>query len=405
MKLSGKKVLIGVTGGIAAYKIPILVRELIKEGAQVQVILTPDAQAFVTPLTLATVSNNPVHTVFFNKTTGEWDSHIHLALWADIFLIAPTTANTLAKMAHGLADNLLLAVYLSARCKCVVAPAMDLDMLKHPSTEKNIRTLEKQGVEIIPSETGFLASGLIGEGRMPEPETLCKYIIETLNPPSILSNQSWVVTAGPTFESIDPVRFIGNHSSGKMGIAIAETLAAKGAQVILICGPSSVPHRHQDGIQRIDITSADEMLEAVESYFVKADGMIMAAAVADYKPKIFHKEKLKKSGENLILELTPNPDILSRMGEKKNDHQLVIGFALESSNGINHAKEKLKKKNLDAIILNSLEDDGAGFGGDTNRITIIDKEEEIITFPLKSKADVANDIISFIESVFHKKIS
>lgn len=399
MKLSGKKILIGVTGGIAAYKIPILIRNLIKEGAEVQVIMTPDAHGFVTPLTLSTLSGRPVLTDFFDKKNGTWNSHVDLALWADLMLIAPATANTLAKMNHGMADNLLLAVYLSARCRVVVAPTMDLDMMAHVATQQNIAQLAASGVLIIPAEKGFLASGLTGEGRMPEPETLSEYIIHYFNHKSILAGTSWIVTAGPTFEAIDPIRYIGNHSSGKMGIAIADALAIRGAHVTLIAGPSSVLHK-QPTIRREDITSAEEMLEAVEKHFAESDGLIMAAAVADYKPLQAHTKKIKKSETTFTIKLTANTDILARMGQLK-QKQLLIGFALETHDAIKHAEEKLHKKNLDAIVLNSLQDAGAGFGYETNQITIISKQQSPVAFPLKSKTEVAEDIVSFAENLFH----
>ncbi|MCA6067322.1 bifunctional phosphopantothenoylcysteine decarboxylase/phosphopantothenate--cysteine ligase CoaBC [Chryseobacterium sp. RG1] len=396
MSVSGKKILIAVSGGIAAYKIHFLIRDFVKKGAEVQVIMTPDAEKFVTKLSLSTLSKKPVYTDFYGDN-GTWNSHVELALWADVIIVAPCTSNTLSKMVHGTCDNLLIATYMSAKCPVFIAPAMDLDMYQHPSTKKNLELAESYGHYIIPAESGELASGLIGQGRMAEPETIVKKIEEFFNSTQhkTLEGKTILITAGPTYEAIDPVRFIGNHSSGKMGFSLAEEAAKRGAKVILISGPSA----EKTNIQNIEIhrvTSAKEMLEEVFQFYENVDVAIASAAVADYAPKEVAKEKIKKNDDNLTIELIKNPDILKTMGEKKN-HQFLVGFALETQNEEENAKGKLEKKNLDMIVLNSLRDEGAGFKNDTNKIKIFTKTEKT-EFDLKSKDEVAKDIFNFIEN-------
>ncbi len=394
--LSGKKVLLGITGGIAAYKTTFLVRLLIKAGADVKVILTESASSFVSPLTLATLSKNPVLSSFVKEENGEtdWNNHVALGLWADIMVVAPATANTLSKMANGTCDNLLLATYLSAKCPVFFAPAMDLDMYKHPSTKLSFEKLNSFGNIMIPVTSGELASGLHGEGRMAEPEDILKFVTAYLSEGLPLSGKTALITAGPTYEAIDPVRFIGNHSSGMMGYELAKSAANLGAVVILISGPSSLNINHEN-INLIRVVSADEMYEAAHKYYDEVDIAIAAAAVADYKPKTVADQKIKKASADLSLALVKNKDILFSLGEKKKN-QFLVGFALETENEIENAIEKLKKKNLDAIVLNSLNDDGAGFGKATNKITFIDKNSSIKTFELKTKAAVAVDILSEI---------
>ncbi len=399
--LAGKKILLGVTGGIAAYKTTFLVRLLLKAGAEVKVILTQSAVSFVTPLTLATLSKNPVHLDFINEADGtlDWNNHVELGLWADLMIIAPATANTLSKMANGSSDNLLLATYLSAKCKVFFAPAMDLDMYQHPTTKANYQKLQSFGNIMIPATTGELASGLDGEGRMEEPEKIVEFIEDYLKEGLPLSHKKVLITAGPTYEAIDPVRFIGNHSSGLTGIELAKKAASLGADVVLVLGPSAI-QVNDTSIQVIRVTSADEMYAAVMENFKNAEVVIAAAAVADYKPKNQAKEKIKKSSDSLSIELVKNKDILHTMGTSKTG-QYLVGFALETENELANALQKLKKKNLDAIILNSLKDEGAGFGGSTNKITIIDKNSSIKTFEVKSKAKVASDIWKEIISKMH----
>ncbi len=393
--LQGKKIIVGVTASIAAYKAAFLVRLLIKEGAQVKVVLTPSATEFITPLTLATLSKNPVHSDFTeDKDAGVWNNHVELGLWADFLLIAPCTANTLAKMNSGICDTFLQAVYLSARCPVFFAPAMDLDMFVHESTQKNIQDLQGKRNILIEPESGELASGLEGKGRMAEPENIIHYINDYLLKNSPLSNKKILVTAGPTYEAIDPVRFIGNHSSGKMGFALAEELARQGAQVILVSGPTALTTENPN-IQRIAVVSAQEMYEAALQHYPAMDAAILAAAVADYRPKNVSREKIKKKGDELTLELEKTPDILYALGQNKK-HQKLIGFALETQNEIENAKGKLKRKNLDMIVLNSLRDKGAGFGVDTNKITILKPNNKMINFELKSKHKVAQDIVNEI---------
>ncbi len=396
MSLSGKKILIAISGGIAAYKIHFLIRDFVKKGAEVQVIMTPDAEHFVTKLSISTLSKNPVYTDFYGDN-GSWNSHVEMALWADVMLVAPCTANTLAKMVHGICDNLVIATYMSAKCPVFIAPAMDLDMYAHPSTMKNLKLAESYGHIIIPAENGELASGLVGQGRLAEPETIAKAAEDffDVNHTKTLEGKTVLITAGPTYEAIDPVRFIGNHSSGKMGFSLAEEASKRGAKVILISGPSSQTINDRN-VDLHKVTSAKEMLAKVFEFYDKIDIGIASAAVADYAPKDVAKEKIKKDDENLTIELVKNPDILRTMGEKKT-HQFLVGFALETQNEEENAKGKLAKKNLDMIVLNSLRDEGAGFKNDTNKIKIFTPTEKK-EFDLKSKDDVAKDILDFVEA-------
>ncbi|REC73516.1 bifunctional phosphopantothenoylcysteine decarboxylase/phosphopantothenate--cysteine ligase CoaBC [Chryseobacterium elymi] len=397
MSVSGKKILIAVSGGIAAYKIHFLIRDFVKKGAEVQVIMTPDAEQFVTKLSFSTLSKKPVYSDFYGDN-GTWNSHVEMALWADLMIVAPCTANTLAKMIHGMCDNLVIATYMSAKCPVFIAPAMDLDMYAHPSTKQNIELAEDYGHIIIPAETGELASGLIGQGRMAEPETIFRTVdnfFTSGNQTKSLEGKTVLITAGPTYEAIDPVRFIGNHSSGKMGFSLAEEASKRGAKVILISGPSSQKTEDKN-IQLHKVTSAKEMLNKVFEFYDRVDIGIASAAVADYAPKEVAKEKIKKNDDNLTIELVKNPDILKTMGEKKT-HQFLVGFALETQNEEENAKGKLEKKNLDMIVLNSLRDEGAGFKNDTNKIKIFTKTEKK-EFNLKSKDEVAADILDFVEA-------
>jgi phosphopantothenoylcysteine decarboxylase/phosphopantothenate--cysteine ligase len=396
--LSGKKIVLGVSGGIAAYKTATLVRLFIKAGAHVQVIMTPASKDFVTPLTLSTLSKNPVHSTFYNEEddNAQWNNHVELGLWADLMIIAPATANTLSKMVNGNCDNLLIATYLSAKCPVYFAPAMDLDMYKHPSTVASFHTLKQFGDIIIPAETGQLASGLSGEGRMAEPENIIAFLENDLESKLPLRGKKILVTAGPTYEAIDPVRFIGNHSSGKMGFDIAESAANYGAEVILISGPTHL-NTINPVINLIRVTSAKEMYDACHEYFNSVDVAICAAAVADYKPKFIAEQKIKKTEASLTIELEKTEDILASLGKIK-QNQFLIGFALETENEIENAKLKIQKKNLDLIVLNSLQDEGAGFGKATNKITFIDKDFIVELLDLKSKELVANDIMNKVIS-------
>lgn len=393
--LKDKKILIAVTGSIAAYKIASLVRLSIKAKAKVQVIMTESASEFITPLTLATLSKNPVYTSFYKTENGEWNNHVELGLWADIMLVAPASANTIAKMSSGICDSLLMATYLSAKCPVAFAPAMDLDMYQHPSTKENIAKLIAYGHEMIAPGTGELASGLMGEGRMAEPEEIVSYLENKLNPINFYTNKNILVTAGPTYEAIDPVRFIGNASSGKMGYALAEAFAEKGAKVTLISGPTNLKAVHSN-IQTISVTAAAEMFSAVQSQFEKTQIFVMAAAVADYTPTIQSKEKIKKSSDEMNVELTKTIDILKYIGEHKSIDQISVGFALETENELSNAQSKLKSKNADLIILNSLKDEGAGFNGDQNKVTILDKQGLVEEYELKPKNKVAADILQKI---------
>ncbi|MDY0779203.1 bifunctional phosphopantothenoylcysteine decarboxylase/phosphopantothenate--cysteine ligase CoaBC [Tenacibaculum sp. IB213877] len=394
--LHGKKVLLGVTAGIAAYKTASLVRLFIKSGAEVKVVMTPASKDFITPLTLSTLSKNPVHSTFYDQEDENelWNNHVELGLWADIMLIAPATANTLSKMTNGTCDNLLLATYLSAKCPVYFAPAMDLDMYKHPSTKVSLESLQNFGNIMIPATSGELASGLVGEGRMAEPEDIVDFIEKDILSKLPLKGKKLLLTAGPTYEAIDPVRFIGNHSSGKMGFEIAKAAANLGAEVFLVTGPSHQKVNHSL-IHRIDVTSAKDMYEACHQYYNDMDIAICSAAVADYRPKNVADQKIKKKDAALTIELEPTKDILKSLGETK-QHQFVVGFALETNDEKANAKKKLEAKNLDAIVLNSLRDKGAGFAGDTNKITIIDADFNEKSFELKSKTEVAKDIINEI---------
>ena len=396
--LNGKKVLLGISAGIAAYKTAFLIRFFVKAGAEVKVVMTPASNEFVTPLTLSALSNNPVFYSFVSKDENEdlWNSHVELGLWADFMLIAPATANTLAKMANGTCDNLLLATYLSAKCPVYFAPTMDLDMYQHPSTKENIETLQSFGNVFIPATSGELASGLVGEGRMAEPEDIVKFIENDLRSKLPLRDKKVLITAGPTYEAIDPVRFIGNHSSGKMGFELAKKAANLGAEVILISGPSHEKINHSF-IHRIDVVTADEMYNACHQYFKNVDIAILSAAVADYKPVKASSEKIKKSEQQLLIDLEPTKDILSSLGKLKTN-QFLVGFALETENEIANAIAKIDKKNLDLIVLNSLKDQGAGFKIHTNKVSIIDKSKKISEFGLKSKEAVASDIFDIVIS-------
>ena len=396
--LSGKNILLGVSAGIAAYKTATLVRQFIKAGANVQVVMTPASKDFVTPLTLSTLSKNPVYSTFTDEEdeNATWNNHVELGLWADYFVIAPATANTLSKMANGTCDNLLLATYLSAKCKVYFAPAMDLDMYKHPSTLNSFEKLQSFGNVMIPATSGELASGLVGQGRMAEPEDIVSFIEKDILNGLPLNGKKVMITAGPTYEAIDPVRFIGNHSSGKMGFEIAKAAANLGAEVILISGPT-----HQtvanNLITVIPVVSAQDMYDTAHKYFKSVDIAIAAAAVADYKPKHVATQKIKKEESTLSLELEKTKDVLASLGQIK-EQQFLVGFALETNNELENAKSKLKRKNLDLIVLNSLQDKGAGFKSDTNKVTLIDKNETINTFELKSKTEVAKDILNTIIS-------
>jgi phosphopantothenoylcysteine decarboxylase/phosphopantothenate--cysteine ligase len=400
--LNGKKILLGVSGGIAAYKTASLVRLFIKAGAHVQVIMTPASKDFVTPLTLSTLSKNPVHSSFFNQDDQDavWNNHVELGLWADLMLIAPATANTLSKMATGNCDNLLIATYLSAKCPVYFAPAMDLDMYKHPSTLSSFAALKQFGNVMIPAENGELASGLSGEGRMAEPENIISFLETDLESKLPLKGKKILITAGPTYEAIDPVRFIGNHSSGKMGFDIANEAAKLGAQVILVAGPTHFKAKNSL-VEVINVVSAQEMYDACHLHFNQVDVAIAAAAVADYKPKVVALQKIKKAAEEFSIELEKTKDILASLGAIKKD-QFLIGFALETQNEIENAKLKIQKKNLDLIVLNSLQDEGAGFKKETNKVTFIDRDFKIEPMELKSKESVAIDILSKVLLHFAK---
>ena len=399
--LKGKHILIGVTGGIAAYKTATIIRLLVKDGAEVKVIMTEHAKEFITPLTLATLAKNPVLTEFYNPTNGDWNSHVDLGLWADLFLIAPATANTIAKMANGVADNLLLTAYLSARCEVFVAPSMDMDMLKHPATTINIETLKAFGNNILEPSSGELASGLTGKGRMAEPEEIVKEITDFFTkkkPYKPLKGKKVLINAGPTRELIDPVRFISNFSTGKMGIALADTAAEYGAEVILVLGPVSITPADSN-ISVINVTSAESMASECIKRFPDCDIAILSAAVADFTPEEVKGTKIKKDSKEMILKLKPTTDIAASLGRIKKGTQLLAGFALETNNELKNAREKLNRKNLDLIVLNSLRESGAGFGHDTNKITIIDYNNNIDKFELKSKEETAKDILNKIVSM------
>ena len=392
--LNNKNIILGVCGSIAAYKSALLVRLLVKAGANVKVILTADASNFITPLTLATLSKNPVYTQYFEAETGVWSNHVELGLWADYMIIAPTSANTLSKMANGLCDNLLSAVYLSAKCPVFFAPAMDLDMWKHESTQNNIAKLQSFGNVMIAPGNGELASGLHGEGRMAEPEEILAFLEAQIRKDLPLLGKKVMVTAGPTYEAIDPVRFIGNHSSGKMGFAIAEELYQLGAEVTLIAGPTS--QKNNTNIKRVDVVSAQQMLDACLAHFSESNITVMSAAVADYTPVVVADQKIKKKEDHFNIELKKTTDILATLGTQKKDDQILVGFALETIDEENYAKDKLRKKNLDLIVLNSLNDKGAGFKTETNKITIFNKDLAKTAFEMKSKTEVAKDICTEI---------
>lgn len=394
--MKGKRILLGITGGIAAYKIAFLIRLLKKKEAEVKCIMTPASCDFISPLTIATLSENPVHIDFWNKRDGVWVNHVELGMWPDVFLIAPLTAGTLAKMIHGQSDNLLTATYLSAKSPVIVAPAMDLDMYAHPSTTRNLDQLEKDGVIVIPAESGELASGLVGQGRLTEPERIVEVLEDFLSASDDLQGKKILVTAGPTYEKLDPVRFIGNHSSGKMGYQIARSLLSQGAEVLLVSGPTQ-EKLHHERLELVHIESAQEMLDAVSSRWESCDAGIFAAAVADYRPAEKAEQKIKKKEAEMTLTLVKNPDILAWAGANKRESQVLAGFALETNDAVENATDKLRRKNLDFIVVNTLEDKGAGFGGDTNRVKIIDKRNNLTSFELKPKRQVATDIVNYLK--------
>jgi len=399
--LENKRILLGVTGGIAAYKAAVLCRLLVKEGAQVKVVMTETAKKFITPLTMATLSKSPVMVEFFNPENGEWNSHISLGMWADCYLIAPATANTLTKMAAGIADNLLLTAYLSARCPVVAAPAMDVDMFRHPAVRSALDILGRRGVRILESPAGELASGLSGEGRMAEPEYIVETLVEMFSSvpaPGPLSGRKVLITAGPTVENIDPVRFISNHSTGKMGFALAEAFLSRGARVTIVCGPVALPT--PEGAERVDVVSAQQMYEAVlKEYEDGADVAVFCAAVADYRPKETSPLKIKRDGGPVTVEMVPNPDIAASLGGIKRPGAVHVGFALETDSEMANASAKLRRKNLDMIVMNSLRVPGAGFGTDTNAVTIITADRKPVEISLESKYNVACDIVTEIENM------
>jgi phosphopantothenoylcysteine decarboxylase / phosphopantothenate---cysteine ligase len=392
--LDGRKIVLGITGSIAAYKSAVLVRLLVKAGAEVKVVMTASASDFISPLTLATLSKNPVYSQFIKNDAGEWNNHVELGLWADLLLIAPASANTIGKMANGLCDNLLMAVYLSAKCKVFVAPAMDLDMWKHSSTQNNISKINSYGNYIIDVADGELASGLSGKGRMAEPEEIILHLIKHFERNQSLFGKKAMVTAGPTYEALDPIRFIGNHSSGKMGYKIAEALAARGAEVTLVSGPSHEQTMHHN-IKLVKVMSADEMYDACVHAYPKMDISVFAAAVADYRPETRAEQKIKKEANNFTLQLVKNKDIAAELGKQKKMNQLNVGFALETENEVENAQAKLEKKNFDMIVLNSLNDEAAGFGKETNKVSIISKVGTK-NYEVKSKTQVAEDIVNEI---------
>ena len=395
--LQGKRIVLGITGSIAAYKACYLIRGLIKQGAEVQVVITPAGKEFITPLTLSTLTGKPVVSEFFDRRNGSWHSHVQLGLWADAMIIAPASASTIGKMANGVADNMLITTYLSMKAPVFVAPAMDLDMYAHPSTQKNLETLRSYRNHIIEPGTGFLASKLEGKGRMEEPENIIKVLESFFAERADLQGKKVLITAGPTYEKLDPVRFIGNYSSGKMGIALAEECAERGAQVELICGPVGIKTNHPN-ITRTDVESAEQMYQVATRIFPNTDAAILCAAVADFTPANVADNKIKREGNKLILELEPTKDIAKALGQMKKQGQVMVGFALETNDEENHAKEKLQKKNLDFIVLNSLQDEGAGFQHNTNKVTLIDKDSKTC-FPLKSKKEVAKDIVNKLVSI------
>jgi len=397
MRLSGKHIVLGITGSIAAYKAAILLRGLVKEGAEVQVVMTPAAKEFITPLTMSALSGNPVASEFFSANDGTWHSHVDMGLWADLMLIAPATTATLGKMARGIADNLLITTYLSAKCQVMIAPAMDLDMFQHPANLANIEILRSYGNLIIEPGEGALASGLHGKGRMEEPENIVEEVVKFFNQKKKLLNKHFLITAGPTYEKIDPVRFIGNYSSGKMGYAIANELSACGAKVTLVSGPVQIKNINPE-IKIIQVESATQMHEQCMRIFLEADGAVMCAAVADFTPESYSENKLNRGKDDLTIHLKPTNDIAGSLGKIKTSKQILVGFALETNDELANAYSKLQRKNLDFIVLNSMQDAGAGFGVDTNKITIIDKDNNQTFFELKSKTEVAKDIVAQIMS-------
>lgn len=395
--IKGKKIVLGITGSIAAYKAAVLARALIKKGAEVQIVITPAGKEFITPLTLSTITSKPVISEFFARRDGTWHSHVDLGLWADAMVIAPATASTIGKMANGIADNMLITTYLSMKAPVFVAPAMDLDMYAHPSTQKNLDTLRSYGNVIIEPAEGELASHLVGKGRMEEPEKIVEVLENFFTEGMDLKGKKIMITAGPTYEKIDPVRFIGNYSSGKMGYALAECCAERGAEVILVSGPVSITEKHPN-IRKISVESAEEMYKAAVREFTGSDAAILCAAVADFTPESQSEQKIKREKEDLVLRLKPTHDIAAALGKLKKENQIMVGFALETNDEVEHAKDKLERKNLDFIVLNSLNDKGAGFRHDTNKITIIDKNS-VTEFPLKDKKEVAADIINHLAEI------
>lgn len=395
--LGGKHILLGVTGSIAAYKAANIIRLLVTQGAEVKIVMTPLAKQFITPLTLATLAKNPIYVDFFNPENGEWNSHVSLGMWADAYLIAPATANTIGKMANGIADNLLLTSYLSAKCPVFVAPAMDLDMFAHPAVQKNIETLKSYGVHFIDAEDGELASGLVGKGRLAAPERIVESLDAFFNGQMSLTGKKVMVTAGPTYEKIDAVRFIGNYSSGKMGYAIAEECANRGAEVVLVSGPTSLSVNNSN-IKLVKVSSAREMYEACNQEFPQCNAAVLSAAVADFTPQNVSDTKIKRKDNNLEITLKPTDDIAASLGKQKGD-RVLVGFALEKENELENAIGKLERKNFDFIVLNSMNDKGAGFNHDTNKITIINRNKEVKNFELKPKVLVAKDIVNEIENL------
>lgn len=393
--LENKKIVLGITGGIAAYKACNLARLLIKKGAEVQVVMTPSAKEFITPLTLSTLTHKPVVSEFFDRRDGSWHSHVDIGLWADAMIVAPATASSIGKMANGIADNMLVTTYLSMKAPVFVAPAMDLDMYAHPSTQQNIQRLVAYGNHIIEPGTGFLASKLEGKGRMEEPEKIVEVLEQYFVKQQRLSGKKVLITAGPTYEKIDPVRFVGNYSSGKMGFALAEACALQGAEVTLVSGPVMLQTKHP-AIRRIDVESAQEMYDAATSHFPEADITILSAAVADFTPETTADKKIKRKGDELVLNLRPTQDIAAALGTLKKDNQLLVGFALETDNEVQNAQSKMERKNLDFIVLNSLQDKGAGFRVDTNKITILDRQQGTTAYDVKTKQEVAEDIVEYI---------
>ena len=400
--LKGKHIILGITGSIAAYKAAYIIRALVKKEAEVQVVITPAGKEFITPLTLSTLSSHPVISEFFSNRDGTWNSHVDLGLWADAMLIAPATASTIGKMANGIADNMLVTTYLSCKAPVFVAPAMDLDMFAHPTTQQNLDRLRSFGNHVIEPAEGELASHLVGKGRMEEPDRIVEILEGFFSQKQELKGEKILITAGPTYERIDPVRFIGNYSSGKMGFALAEACAQRGADVVLVSGPVSLQAKHP-AIHRISVESAEEMYQATVSRFPGMDAAILCAAVADYRPEVLEKEKIKReSTGEMTLHLLPNKDIAAALGEMKERKQRLVGFALETHDGLHHAMDKLRRKNLDFIVLNSLEDKGAGFQYDTNKVTLLDKEGRVQAFPLKRKEEVASDIIDKLSALLKK---